>query len=58
MKRRAVPWWTDECGEVVKERNKALKILKITNNLQNLIKYKQAQAKVRKIICKAKGRVG
>lgn len=54
MKRKAMPWWTDECVEVVKKRNKALRILKITHNLLNLFKYKQAQAKVRKIICKAK----
>lgn len=31
---------------VVKEKNKALRILQKTHKLQNLIKYKQAQAKV------------
>ncbi len=54
MKRKAVPWWTDECGKVVKERNKALRLLRRTHNFQNLIKYKQAQAKVRRVIYKAK----
>lgn len=39
---------------MVKERNKALRVLRRTHNLQNLIKYKQAQAKVRRIIHKAK----
>ncbi len=54
MKRKAVPWWTDECGKVVKERNKALRLLRRTHNFQNLIKYKQAQAKVSRVIYKAK----
>lgn len=35
MKRKAVPWWTDECGEVVKERNKALRVLRRTHHFQN-----------------------
>ncbi len=54
MKRKMVPWWTEECSAVVKERNKALRILRRTHNFQNLIKYKQMQAKVRKIIRNAK----
>ena len=54
MKRKAVPWWTDECSAAVKERNKALKVLKRTHNFQNLIKYKQAQAVVRRTIRKEK----
>ncbi|XP_044220816.1 uncharacterized protein LOC122991683 isoform X2 [Thunnus albacares] len=54
MKRKAVPWWTDECSKIVKERNRALRLLRRTHNVQNLIRYKQEQARVRKIICKAK----
>lgn len=47
--KKAVHWWTDEC---VKERNKALRMLRITHNFQNLIKYKQAQANVGKVKAK------
>lgn len=35
-----IPWWTEECGEAVKAKNKALRKLKTT---QNLIIYEQAQ---------------
>ena len=38
----------------MKERNIALRKLKRTHHFQNLIKYKEAQAKVRKVIRKAK----
>lgn len=54
MKRRAVPWWTNECSEAVRERNRTFKQLKKTHNIQNLIKYKKAQAIVRKTIKEAK----
>ena len=54
MKRKAVPWWTDECSKIVKERNRALRLLRRTHNVQNLIRYKQEQARVRKIIREAK----
>lgn len=50
----SVPWWADECRKIVKERNRALRLLRQTHNVQNLIRYKQAQARVRKIIHKAK----
>ena len=54
MNRKAVPWWTEECSKVVRERNIALGKLRRTHNFLNLIKYKEAQAKVRKVIRKAK----
>lgn len=54
MKRKAVPWWSDECAKAVKDRNKAFRILRRTHSLQNLIVYKYAQAKVKKIIRNAK----
>lgn len=58
MKRKAVPWWTEECGRAVKERNKALKVLRRSHHFRTLIEYKQAQAKVRRIIRKGKaGRI-
>jgi len=49
-----VPWWKDECKRVVKERNKALKILKSLHNFKNVIQYKRAQARVRGTIRRAK----
>jgi len=53
MKRKAVAWWTEECGKIVQERNKE-EVLRRTHNFQNLIKYKETQAKARRIIRKAK----
>ena len=47
-------WWTPERTEVVKCCNKAFKKLKKSFNLNNLIMYKQMQARVRKIISEAK----
>ena len=54
MKRKAVPWWTEQCGKAVKQRNKAFRELKRTHNFQNLIQYKRAQAIVRRTIRQAK----
>lgn len=54
MKKKAVPWWTEECSKVVKDRNALFKILRKNVNYQNLIKYKKAQAMVRKVVRKAK----
>lgn len=36
-KKKAVPWWTDECSEVIKVRNKALKKVKLTHSFDDLI---------------------
>ena len=51
---RIVPWWSRECKEAIKVRNKAFRSLKRTHNFQHLIEYKRAQAMVRKSIRKAK----
>ncbi|KAK6319346.1 hypothetical protein J4Q44_G00105570 [Coregonus suidteri] len=49
-RRKAVPWWMEECGAMVRIRNRAFTVLKRTINFQHLIQYKQAQAlKVEKI---------
>ena len=37
LKRKAVLWWTDKCGQVVKERNKALGILRRTHTVELMI---------------------
>lgn len=51
MKRRKlVPWWNDECSEVIKTCIKAFKVLKITHNFQHFIEYKRIQAVVRETI--------
>lgn len=51
MKRRKlVPWWNDECSEVIRKHNKAFKVLKNTHNFQHFIEYKRMQAVVRKTI--------
>lgn len=54
MNRKAVPWWTEECSKIIKERNRAFKRLKRTHNFQRLMEYKKAQAQVRKVVKKAK----
>ena len=54
MRRKTVPWWTEQCSNAVKDRNKAFRTLKRTHNFQNLIQYKKAQAIVRRTIRQAK----
>lgn len=51
---KIVPWWSRECKEAVKERNKTFRLLKRTHNFQHLIEYKRAQAMVRQNVRKAK----
>lgn len=41
MRRKAVPWSTEDCSKAVKTRNKAFRILKNTHNFQHLIQYKK-----------------
>lgn len=54
MNRKPVPWWTEECSKIIKERNKAFKILRRTHNFQRLVEYKMIQAQVKKVVRKAK----
>lgn len=51
---RIAPWWTKECQEAVKERNRMFRMLKGSHNYQCLIEYKKAQALVRRAVRKAK----
>lgn len=53
-KRKAVPWWNEKCGEVIRERNKEFRKVKSSLLYPDLIKYKKAQAIVRKTIRAAK----
>lgn len=54
MGRKLVPWWTEECQQAVRSRNKAFRLVKRTHNMQHLIQYKKAQAIVRRTIRQAK----
>lgn len=53
-KKKMVPWWSDECREAVKNRNKALKIVKSNHSFDHLLEYKRAQAEAKRIIREAK----
>lgn len=53
-KKPVVPWWTKECAIVIKNRNKALRVVRKTMLMEDLIKYKQTQAITRKTIKTAK----
>jgi hypothetical protein len=35
-RRKAVPWWTEECGEMVRSRNREFRVLKRTHNFKYL----------------------
>ncbi len=49
-RRKAVPWWNEECSEAVRKRNKALKRVRRSFSYHDFIKYKRAQAIVRRVI--------
>lgn len=48
--RKMVPWWSDECTNAIRIRNKAFKVLKASHTYHNLLEYKRAQARVKRII--------
>lgn len=54
--KRMVPWWTTECKETIKIRNKAFRKLKSNHCYDNLIVYKRAQAVVKRTVREAKKR--
>lgn len=56
-KRKMVPWWNEECTKVVKERNKALRVLRNNLKHENLIDYQRKKALSRKVI-KSSGTIG
>jgi len=55
--KKLVPWWTEECRQAVKKRNRAFKLVKNTHNMQHLIQYKKAQANVRNSTSSLKGKL-
>lgn len=54
QKIRNFPWWKEECSNAIKERNKAFKQLGGKICMRNLVAYKKARAKTRRIIKNAK----
>jgi len=49
-RKKAVPWWNEECSETISKRNKALKRVRRSFNHNDFINYKKAQAIVRRVI--------
>lgn len=43
-----VPWWSEECQQAVRDRNRAFRISKRTRNQLHLFQYKRAQAFLRR----------
>src|SRR4029434_4155795 len=48
-KRKMVPWWSDDCKEVVKSRN-----IKSNHSYTNLMDFQRAQSKVKRVVREAK----
>lgn len=48
------PWWTDECKEVIEQRERALNRFRRSRQYILLLEYKRAKAKARQVIRKAK----
>ena len=48
------PWWTEECKEAIRTRKRALNRFRRSHSNIQLLEYKQAKAKARQIIRKAK----
>ena len=53
-KRKMVPWWSDDCKEAVKSRNKAFRNIKSNHSYTNLMDFKRAQSKVKRVVREAK----
>lgn len=49
-RKKAVPWWNEECSEAISNRNKALKRVRRSCNYNDFIRYKRTQAIVRRVI--------
>ena len=49
-----MPWWTNECQNAIRNRNKAFKIFNRNINDENYIEFKRTRALARKIIKNAK----
>lgn len=54
LQKKMVPWWSKECDEVIRRRNKAFRVLRKFPTPENLIQYKYRRALARKVIKSAK----
>lgn len=54
MNKKLVPWWTEECRQAVRNRNRAFRQVKRTHNMRYLIQYKKAQAVVKRTVRQVK----
>lgn len=54
MKKKVVPWWTQECFDAIKQRNQVFKKLRRTIIHDFLIDYQRKRAQARIIIKNAK----
>ena len=50
FKTKPVPYWTKECEEAVKTRNRAEKKMRKTKDLNDCISYREMKAKTQKLI--------
>ena len=50
LRRPPVPWWNENCARAVKARKKALSRLNRNPTIENVIEYKRARAKARRIM--------
>lgn len=57
-KRKAVPWWNNECGAAIKESNNAFRKVKSTFAFCNIVWYRKTQAKVQRTRRVAKRNIG
>ena len=48
------PWWNDDCKEAIQNRKRTLNRLRRSNRTEHLMQYKQAKAKARQVVRKAK----
>lgn len=47
MKRKTVPWWSEDCSRMVRDHNRAFTQLKRIHSYEHLVGFKRAQALVR-----------
>ena len=48
------PWWDEECEELIKNKRRAFKLYKATNDRRDMIEYKKLRAKAKNRIKKNK----
>lgn len=54
FQKKHVPWWNNDIRVVIQERKRALKVLRREPSQENLINFKKARAKARRLINESK----